>query len=123
MENYITLLVFISLIFGILQIILFFKIWGMTNDIRDIKNKYLSENYNESKPDQISTSTPESKINRAPKNIDDPQFKIDDLVVCLKTGNQMRVKEIIDGKFACYSSLGFQGYFEESDIKLFNNQL
>lgn len=32
----------IIITFGILQIILFFKIWGMTNDIKQIKNKYLS---------------------------------------------------------------------------------
>ncbi len=30
----------IIIVFGILQIILFFKIWGMTNDIEKIKNKY-----------------------------------------------------------------------------------
>ena len=30
----------IIITFGILQIILFFKIWGMTNDIKQIKNKY-----------------------------------------------------------------------------------
>ena len=28
----------IIIVFGILQIILFFKIWGMTNDVREIKN-------------------------------------------------------------------------------------
>ena len=31
---------FISLIAGILQIILFFKVWGMTNDIRTLKIDY-----------------------------------------------------------------------------------
>lgn len=31
----------IIIVFGILQIILFFKIWGMTNDVKAIKNKYL----------------------------------------------------------------------------------
>lgn len=36
-----TLLAIIIVVFGILQLILFFKIWGMTNDIREIKNKYL----------------------------------------------------------------------------------
>lgn len=29
----------ILIIFGILQIILFFKLWGMTNNIRDIREK------------------------------------------------------------------------------------
>ena len=31
-------------VFGILQIILFFKIWGMTNDVKDLKNKLESNN-------------------------------------------------------------------------------
>ena len=33
---------FIAALFAVLQIVLFFKIWGMTNDIREIKEKYLS---------------------------------------------------------------------------------
>ena len=33
----------VMLIFGILQIILFFKVWGMTNDIKEIRNKYLKD--------------------------------------------------------------------------------
>ena len=36
-------LTIILLIFGVLQIILFFKVWGMTNDIREIRNKYLKD--------------------------------------------------------------------------------
>lgn len=31
----------VLIVFGILQIILFFKMWGMTNDINKIKNKFL----------------------------------------------------------------------------------
>ena len=34
-------LTIILLIFGVLQIILFYKVWGMTNDIKEIRNKYL----------------------------------------------------------------------------------
>lgn len=33
----------VLLIFGVLQIILFFKMWGMTNDIKEIRNKYLKD--------------------------------------------------------------------------------
>lgn len=36
-------LTIILLIFGLLQIILFFKVWGMTNDIKEIRNKYLKD--------------------------------------------------------------------------------
>ena len=36
-------LTIILLIFGVLQIILFFKVWEMTNDIKEIRNKYLKD--------------------------------------------------------------------------------
>lgn len=36
-------LTIILLIFGLLQIILLFKVWGMTNDIKEIRNKYLKD--------------------------------------------------------------------------------
>ena len=40
----ITLLVSIILIvFGVLQIILFFKLWGMTNDMRQLKEHFVPE--------------------------------------------------------------------------------
>lgn len=37
MENFINILGIVMLAFGILQIILFFKLWGMTNDVRWLK--------------------------------------------------------------------------------------
>ena len=36
-------LTIILLIFGVLQIILFFKVWGMINSIKEIRNKYLKD--------------------------------------------------------------------------------
>ena len=35
-------LTIILLIFGVLQIILFFKVWGMTSDVRKIKNNTIN---------------------------------------------------------------------------------
>lgn len=37
-----TLVSIIIIVFGILQIILFFKVWGMTNDVKKIKDKQYS---------------------------------------------------------------------------------
>lgn len=34
----------VIIVVGIFQLILFFKLWGMTNDIREIKKKYLKSN-------------------------------------------------------------------------------
>lgn len=33
----------IIIVFAVLQIILFFKVWGMTNDVKDLKNKLESK--------------------------------------------------------------------------------
>ena len=42
--NYITTFL-VFLVFGILQIILFFKIWGMTNNVKKIKNKLFEDDF------------------------------------------------------------------------------
>lgn len=94
----------ILLVFAVLQIILFFKIWGMTNDVRTIKDSLLTR--------EISTHQ------TTPKN--SSLLNVGDLVVN-KEGKQMRIKEIQDGKYACYTNGGthFEGLYEESDIKPF----
>ena len=38
-----TFMSIIMIVWGILEIILFFKIWGMTNDIKALKKDYLNE--------------------------------------------------------------------------------
>lgn len=39
MEEMLGLILFGMIAFSIFQVILFFKIWGMTNDIKEVKNK------------------------------------------------------------------------------------
>ena len=38
MDEFVSVTLFIAAIFGILQIVLFFKIWGMTNDTKRMSN-------------------------------------------------------------------------------------
>lgn len=38
MEGMFTFVGIIIIVFGILQIILFFKVWGMTNNVNEMKN-------------------------------------------------------------------------------------
>lgn len=103
-----TLFGLIAVLFAVLQIILFFKIWGMTNDIREIKEKYLSSN--------------ESRKSASPTQ--PAEFNIGELVVHKKTNKQMRIKEITeDGKYSCYTGGGasHEGDFTASEIKRFNS--
>lgn len=98
----------IAILFAVLQIILFFKIWGMTNDIREIKEKYLSS----TDPKKSALPAQSSELN------------VGELVVHIKTNKQMRIKEITeDGKYSCYTGGGtsHEGDFTESEIKRFNS--
>ena len=98
----------IIITFGILQIILFFKIWGMTNDIKQIKNKYLSS-------DKFKRATTPSDQST--------KFKVGDLVIDIKTDKQMRIKDITEeGKYSCYINSGtiYVGDFSDIEIKNFD---
>lgn len=54
----IDLLTIILLVFGVLQIILFFKIWRMTNDIKEIRNKYLKDEDEKRRREAVYDPTP-----------------------------------------------------------------
>lgn len=41
MEELLTFTGYVMIAFGILQIILFFKLWGMTNDVRQMKDEFI----------------------------------------------------------------------------------
>ncbi|WP_456086384.1 hypothetical protein [Parabacteroides sp.] len=89
--------------FMILCVILFFKVWGMTDDVRAIKQRYFLESR---------------------KRMHNPKkqylFAVGDLVVD-KSGKQMRVKEIVDGLYSCYTGGGtiYVGDFEEQELRKF----
>ena len=102
-----TLISLILVVFAILQIILFFKIWGMTNDIREIRDKYL-------KSDIKQIVEPQNNLNM--------NYELNELVVDIKTGKQMRIKEYKDNKYSCYVNSGtkFVGDFDESEIRKFS---
>lgn len=57
METTLTIMSIIFIVFGIMQIVLFFKLWGMTNDIKEIKIKYLSENKLKSEEEIVKIPT------------------------------------------------------------------
>lgn len=103
-----TFFAFIAVLFAVLQIVLFFKIWGMTNDIREIKEKYLS------------STDPKKSVSPAQSS----ELNVGELVVHIETNKQMRIKEITeDGKYSCYTGGGasHEGDFTASEIKRFNS--
>ena len=97
---------FIAALFAVLQIVLFFKSCGMTNDIREIKEKYLS------------STDPKKSVSLS--NNQPTEFSIGEI----KTNKQMRITEITqDGKYSCYTGGGasHEGDFTAAEIKRFNS--
>lgn len=101
------LLLIIGIIVGILQIILFFKIWGMTNHVAELNRNVRELLYK--RVEQVKISPAEG-------------FKVGDLVVELKTEKQMTISRITeDGKYECMAAGGIRpvGIFDKNDIELF----
>lgn len=57
--DFFTFVLIITAVFGVLQIILFFKIWGMTNDVAEIVT-ILKENSSGKTSDSANKQTPPS---------------------------------------------------------------
>lgn len=111
MEGIMGFVSIIIIIFGILQIILFFKLWGMTNNISEIKE--LIKNYSIREKVNPVLERPDAK------SVGD--IKIEDLVVELKSERELRVVDITeDGKYQCkvLGAIAPAGFFDRSEIEL-----
>lgn len=84
----------IAIVFGGLQIILFFKLWGMTNDVRRLV-EYFCDN-----------QVPTSQINNENVPITDYDKRLDtvkkgDYVIRISDGKKILVSNIVNDKFVC----------------------
>ncbi|MBO7193291.1 MAG: hypothetical protein J6V47_03305 [Bacteroidaceae bacterium] len=106
------LLSIVLLVFGILQVILFFKIWGMTNNVCKIRE--LMENSSQSNTNKSSKEVVEECDN----------IEVNDFVMEIKTQKEFKVKQIIGGdKFECIERYGCVIYtFKKDEIKLISKQ-
>lgn len=107
----------ILIVFGVLQIMLFFKIWGMTNDVRKIKEKYLGGIIQK---DIVS----QKNIVEINPEINNSLYNIGDRVIILKTGKEATINSIDSDNdlYECHFGGGFMfdGKFETfkgSEIK------
>lgn len=103
-----TLLAIIIVVFGLLQIILFFKIWGMTNDVNDIKNI-------------LDSALASGNNNNTQKSMN--KFSEGDTVINIKTEKIMVVKDFDwkIKKYHCYSESGiYEGSFKEVELDIYD---
>ena len=106
-----TFIILASLVYAILCIILFFKVWGMCNDVRELKNYFI-------KVQGVETiALPANN-----ENTEDGVFEAGQTVIYPPMQRVMIVKEITDdGLIACVSynkgKEEFEGKYKPSQIK------
>lgn len=108
--------VFVSLIiivFGILQIVLFFKFWGMTNDIRKLTEHFCDTSQEQRLEDKKQEK---EEVKEYDPRLD--TIKPGDKVESIFDGKELIVDSIKNGKLFCKTG-SFSGYryFEKNEVK------
>ena len=120
MEGFLVLIYLIILVWGVLNIILFFKIWGMTNDIRELKLFILTKGSNpttETVKENTSVSNAKEKIDNGFSPSPNRKINKGDTVINVSNGEQMIVNEIgFDGSCICYVGKKMAGIFQPNEI-------
>lgn len=107
------IIIITSLVYAILCIILFFKVWGMCNDVRELKNYFIKT----AQPQQITPNTKPTTEN---------VFEVGQTVIYTPANRIMIIKEIdTEGLIYCisYNKNGkeeFEGKYKPSQIQHYN---
>lgn len=111
-----TLIVILSIIILILNTILFFKIWGMCNNVRDIKNAYLLRQSN-----IVGLATESTPANDTQQENNGCKFNVGQLVIVKTSEDQFRVSSIenVNG-VNYYFSEKFKKSFPEFELEDFD---
>ena len=101
MENFFAIL---AIVWSILCIILFFKIWGMTNDISEIRNYLVSQNKTKNESDDLRNN----------------KFKVGDVVIDEQYNELIIMDAYQDATYNCcdFKTGELIGVFSEDKLKL-----
>lgn len=106
------ILILIGVVFGILQVILFFKVWKMTDDINELKQLYKTVNADKLNIKSISFNEPKESIKQEINPL-----HIDAIVLRVSDNKRMTIRDITsDGKYSCYSGIKKQGEYTANEI-------
>lgn len=119
MEGMLSFVGIIIIVFGVLQIILFFKLWGMTNNIsriKDLLEARLKSTQTVSEGQANRGQAPGNNQNNEPSPND---ICKGDTVIRLSDGKKMTVDSIENGQYFCKVSMleGYK-YFNREEISL-----
>lgn len=113
----------VMIVFGVLQIILFFKLWGMTNDVSKIKDLLETKLVNMQTTKGQSVIIENETDIQSSKKVEKIEFlndiNIGDKVFRLSDKREMIVDSIDDGQYFCKGSFieGY-AYYKRDEIEL-----
>ena len=113
------LLSIILLVFGILQVILFFKIWGMTNDVEKIR-EIIQWSYNKAEHKEKTNNIQSLPITEQNKEQIKTDIELYSWVKEIKSNQEFQVMEIVDkNTFICFNASNSDGIkLQRSDIEI-----
>ncbi|KGN98410.1 hypothetical protein HQ36_02000 [Porphyromonas gingivicanis] len=113
----------LSLVFGIFGIILFFKVWGMTNNVKKLTDHFLNPSKSDSRTGEQdihfedTTEEGDKKIEVYDPRLDD--IKAGDKVVRKRDGKVLTVDSIKDGRFFCDSgAMAGYKYYSKNEVMI-----
>ena len=110
MEGFSIFISILAIVWSVLCIILFFKVWVMTNDVKEMKLFFL--NAKGKIPSLEAIKGENTPIVDSERNI-----KSGDIVINLRNGKEIKVDDVTsDGKFVCYIDDVYTGIFEPNEI-------
>lgn len=118
MEIFVSLVI---IVFGVLQIILFFKLWGMTNDVSEMK--YIIKHYQNS----IYQTTKQEKQENPSNHKKEYDIRLDsvkegDKVEVIFDGREVSVMSVEKDRIFCKTSiLGGGKYFFKKQLRYIGN--
>ena len=121
MDNFTLFVSVIALIWGILNIILFFKIWGMTNDVRKLADKLCgSSDYKPEVSNAVNGDQQVSEDANCDKRLDN--VKSGDKVKRKSDGKIMEVDSVEEKRLFCKGG-SFEGYkwYPKSSVEYIDN--
>ena len=102
METTVIISIIMYVVFGVLGIILFFKIWGMTNDVKELKEfllSYSNKTNTQSTLEDVSLEDTLKSLENQQKKMNvtwNHKFNIGDVVIYKHSGKRLCVALILD---------------------------
>lgn len=100
MGSFSILIFLVTIVWGVLNIILFFKIWGMVDDVRELKEYFLKQAPHKNLEENKHTEEKNVKPSLTPVQVNwKHKFNIGDIVIYKESGKELRIAQVLEKEY------------------------